>query len=129
MQTEQELRAMGAVRSTTQNGKKVEYINLFAINNQIGNTKSTTESREFILAVGLVLLKSGKWSLTPNVSNAQVANNLLYDAQQEMAKAMDKKDAEIAALKAQLEKGSKKASKVAAAPAAPAAEVEGGSYV
>lgn len=103
----QQLRDMGVVSTIEKNGKEIEYVNLYAINDQIGNTKSTIEASAVEINMAVCLLRSRKWSLTPNTANAKVATNLLYDAKIEMEKTLSEKDALIEELKKKLKKQSK----------------------
>ena len=80
-----------------------EFVYLYAKYSNIGNTKSTHEATPFPLSNVLLLLMSGNWTLTPNLQDTKVVNNILMDAKKEMTSQLEQKNKEIEELRALLE--------------------------
>lgn len=95
------LRSGGHVTTlTTKEGIKVERVFLYPQTPNVGNDPTMLKPVQFTIPLAVEFLNSKKnlWGLQPNTSSNIVSTNLVIEAK----KAITEKDAEIAALRAQL---------------------------
>jgi len=94
---------------------KRHYVPLYPQRNNVGNDATMTKPTIFLVEQAALLLRPSNplWGLEMNVNNATVAQNIVLQARDEFNSEMGKKDAEIAALKAQLEGAAAKSKKKA----------------
>ena len=89
---------------TVQGENKRHYVPLYPQRSNVGNDATMTNPTMFLVEQAALLLRPSNplWGLKMNVNNATVAQNIVLQARDEFNSEMSKKDAEIAALKAQL---------------------------
>ena len=94
---------------------KRHYVPLYPQRSNVGNDATMTKPTMFLAEQAALLLRPSNplWGLKMNVNNATVAQNIVIQARDEFNSEMSKKDAEIAALKAQLEGTAAKSKKKA----------------